>query len=71
MFDSLRCVAQGTGTRKDNEEIIDWVWSVGGAGTSRRVTKKLGPDTLNGTETYTLPDGSIMIDTYHLTRISP
>jgi hypothetical protein len=68
LFDSLRCVAKGTGKRQGNKEIINWVWSVQGAGTSIRVTDKVSEDKFISTETYTMPDSSIMEDKVEMSR---
>ena len=68
LFDSLRCVAKGTGKRQGNKEIINWVWSVQGQGTSTRVTEKISDDKFISTEKYTMPDGSAMEDTAEMTR---
>jgi hypothetical protein len=38
LFDSLRCIAKGTGKREGNKEIMSWVWSGQGQGTSTRFT---------------------------------
>ncbi|MGD0573136.1 MAG: hypothetical protein ABSB11_08965 [Sedimentisphaerales bacterium] len=68
LFDSLRCVAKGTGKRQGNKEIINWVWSVQGQGSSTRVTEKIGNDRFISTEKYTMPDGSAMKDIAEMTR---
>jgi hypothetical protein len=68
LFDSLRCVAKGTGKREGNKEIINWVWSVQGQGSSTRVTEKISDDKFISTEKYTMPDGSAMIDKAEMTR---
>jgi hypothetical protein len=62
LFDSWRCVAQGTGARKGNTEVIEWKWSLAGAGTSVRITRKVSDNRIAVTERYTLSDGSIMED---------
>lgn len=62
LFDSWRCVAQGTGIRKGNTEVIEWKWSLAGAGTSVRTSVRVNDDRLAVTEKYTLSDGSIMED---------
>ena len=68
LFDSLRCVAKGTGKRESNKEIMQWEWSVQGAGTSRRITEKVGPDKLVINEKYSLPGGKTMEDNLEMTR---
>jgi hypothetical protein len=69
LFDSLRCIAKGTGKRQGNKEIISWVWSVQGQGSSVRTTEKVSYDKFIATEKYTLSDGSIMEDKLEMTRI--
>jgi hypothetical protein len=68
LFDSWRCVAQGTGTRKGNTEVMEWEWSVGGRGTSVRTTERISDDKLTATEIYTLADGSTMEDRAQMIR---
>ena len=41
LFDSLGCIAKGTGKREGNKEIMNWVWSGQGVGSSVRVTEKV------------------------------
>jgi hypothetical protein len=68
LFDSLRCIAKGTGKREGNKEIMNWVWSGQGQGSSTRVTEKVSDDKFISTEKYTMPDGSAMEDTLEMTR---
>ena len=68
LFDSLRCIAKGTGKREGNKEIMNWVWSGQGQGTSARVTEKISDDKFISTEKYTMPDGSAMEDKAEMTR---
>lgn len=68
LFDSLRCIAKGTGNRQPNKEIMKWEWSGSGQGTSTRITEKVSDNKLIMTEKYTLPDGSIMEDKGEMTR---
>jgi hypothetical protein len=68
LFDSLRCIATGTGKRQGNKEIMEWKWSGSGQGTSIRITEKVSDDKLVITEKYTLPDGSTMEDKGEMTR---
>jgi hypothetical protein len=70
LFDSLRCIAKGRGKREGNKEIINWVWSGQGQGSSVRITEKISDDKFIATEKYTLPDGSIMEDKLEMTRDS-
>ncbi len=62
LFDSWRCMAQGIGIRKGTTEIIEWKWSLAGAGTSVRVTERVSDDRIAVVEKYTLSDGSTMED---------
>ncbi len=62
LFDSWRCVAQGTGKREGNKEIMEWKWSLAGAGSSVRVTEKVNDNKIVMTEKYALIDGSTMED---------
>lgn len=68
LFDSLRCIAKGTGKREGNKEIMEWEWSGQGQGTSIRITEKASDNKFTITEKYTLPDGSIMEDRGEMTR---
>jgi hypothetical protein len=68
LFDSLRCIAKGTGRREGNKEIINWVWSGQGQGSSTRVTEKISDDKFISTEKYTMPDGSAMQDKAEMSR---
>ena len=68
LFDSLRCIAKGTGRREGNKEIINWVWSGEGHGSSTRVTEKISDDRFISTEKYTMPDGGTMEDKAEMTR---
>jgi len=68
LFDSWRCVAEGTGCCESDRETMRWEWSVGGQGTSVRTTEKVGEDRLTVTEKYTLPDGTIMEDRVQMMR---
>jgi hypothetical protein len=68
LFDSLRCIAKGTGKREGNKEIINWVWSGQGRGSSARVTEKISNNKFISTEKYTMPDGSTMEDKAEMTR---
>jgi hypothetical protein len=68
LFDSLRCIAKGTGKRQGNKEIINWVWSGQGQGSSTRVTEKISDDKFISTEKYTMPDGGAMEDKAEMTR---
>lgn len=62
LFDSWRCVAEGSGRREGNREIMEWKWSLAGGGTSVRVTEKVSDEKIVMTEKYSLVDGSTMED---------
>jgi hypothetical protein len=62
LFDSWRCVAQGTGERAGNREVMEWKWSLAGAGSSVRITEKVSDNKIVLIEKYTLVDGSTMED---------
>ncbi len=68
LFDSARCVAEGTGQREGDRETMRWEWLVGGQGTSVRTTQRIGDARLVITEKYTLPDGTSMEDRVQMTR---
>ncbi len=68
LFDSFRCVAKGTGKHVGNKETINWVWSVGGQGSSTRVTEKISNNKFRTVEKYSLPGGGTMEDTMEMTR---
>lgn len=69
LFDSMRCIAKGTGRREGNKEIIEWEWSAWAQGaSSTRITEKVSDDKIVITEKYTLPDGSIMEDYWEMIR---
>ncbi len=70
LFDSLGCIAEGTGKREGNKEIINWTWSGKGQGTSVRTTEKISDDKFISTEKYTLPNGSVMEDKVEMNRAS-
>jgi len=68
LFDSLRCVAEGRGRRQGNKEVMDWQWSVGGQGTSTRITERVGDNECIITQKDTSPDGAITEGTARMTR---
>jgi hypothetical protein len=69
LFDSMRCIAKGTGRLEGNKEIMEWQWFVQGQGaTSTRIIEKISDNKLTLIHKYTLPDGSKMEDTIEMTR---
>ncbi|HXK37035.1 MAG TPA: hypothetical protein VJ553_05645 [Candidatus Paceibacterota bacterium] len=69
LFDSWRCVAQGTGKREGDKQIMEWQWSARGQGTSVRTTERISDDRYTVTEKYTLPDGGTMEDRVQMVRV--
>lgn len=67
-FDSLRCIAKGTGRLEGNKEIMEWQWSVSGQGTAVRIREKVSDDKLIVTWKHTMPDGRIMKEKMVLTQ---
>ncbi len=69
LFDSLRCIAKGTGKRQGNKEIIEWKWSVTAQGaTSVRIIEKINDNKFTLNHKYILPDGNKMEDKIEMTR---
>jgi hypothetical protein len=62
LFDTWRCVAQGTGRCDANKEVVKWKWSLAGAGTSVRTTERVNDNKIVVVEKYALPGGSTMED---------
>ena len=69
LFDSIRCIATGTGRLEENREIMEWEWSGQGQGaTSTRIIEKISDNKFTLIHNYTLPDGSTMEDKGVMTR---
>ena len=69
LFDSMRCIAKGTGRLEGNKEIMEWEWSGTGQGaTSVSIIEKINDNTFTLNQKYTLPDGKIMEDKGVVTR---
>jgi len=69
LFDSLRCIAKGTGKRQGNKETIEWKWSVTAQGaTSVRIIEKINDNKFTYNHKYTLPNGKKMEDKIEMTR---
>jgi hypothetical protein len=68
IFDSMRCIAQGTGRIEGNKEIMDWQWSLQGQGTSRRIMEKISNNRIILTQKYDFPDGGTMEDYWEMVR---
>lgn len=69
LFDSMRCIAKGTGRLEGNKEIMEWRWSGQGQGAiSTRIIEKISDNQFNLNHKYTLPDGSKMEDKIEMTR---
>jgi hypothetical protein len=69
LFDSLRCIAKGTGRLEGNKEIMEWEWSVTGQGaTSVRIIERISDNKFTLNHKYTLPNGNKMEDKAEFTR---
>ena len=69
LFDSLRCIAKGTGKRQGNKEIIEWKWSVTAQGaTSVRIIEKISNNKFTINHKYILPNGNKMEEKIEMTR---
>jgi hypothetical protein len=68
IFDSMRCIARGTGRIEGNKEIMDWQWSLLGQGASRRIMEKISDDRIIITQKYDFPDGGTMEDYWEMVR---
>ncbi len=69
LFDSMRCIAKGTGKRNGNKEIMEWRWFVQAQGaTSIRIIGKISDNKLTINHKYTLPDGNKMEDKVEMNR---
>jgi hypothetical protein len=70
LFDSMRCIAKGTGRLEGNKEIMKWRWSGTGQGaTSVRIIEKINDNKFTLNHKYTLPNGNKMEDTGEMTRV--
>ena len=68
-FDSMRCIATGTGRLEGNREIMEWVWSATAQGaTSVSITEKINNDKFTYNHKYILPNGNKMEDKVEFTR---
>ena len=69
LFDSMRCIARGTGQLKGNKEIMEWQWFGTGQGArSAHVIEKINNNQFSYTHKYTLPDGRKMEDKIEMVR---
>jgi hypothetical protein len=63
LFDSLRCIAVGRGSRQGDKEVTEWKWKCGEQETtSIRTTEKANEDKLLITDKYLTPDGKIWME---------
>jgi hypothetical protein len=70
LFDSLRCIAKGTGRLEGNKEIMEWEWSVTAQGaTSVRIIEKINDNKFTLNHKYILPNGKKMEDKVEMTRV--
>lgn len=60
LFDNLRCIAKGRGTREGYREVVQWEWQNGQRST--RITERVSDDRMRVIERTGNPDGSIMED---------
>ena len=68
-FDSMRCIAKGTGRLEANKEIIEWEWSVTSQGvTSVSIMEKISDNKFTYSMTYTLPGGNEMEEKIEMIR---
>jgi hypothetical protein len=67
LFDSLRCIATGRGSRQRDRETVEWKWQTGQ--TSTRITQRVDADRMVITERTPQRDGSVMEDKGEMTRI--
>jgi hypothetical protein len=69
LFDSMRCIAKGTGRLERNKEIMEWVWSATAQGaTSVRIIEKINDNKFTYNHKYILPNGNKMEDNVEFTR---
>ena len=68
LFDNLRCVAQGKGTRDKGKETVAWEWHSGHKST--RITERVSDDRMRVTERTLNPDGSVMEDKGEMVRVT-
>jgi hypothetical protein len=69
LFDSMRCIAKGTGRLEGNKEIMEWKWSAFAQGvTSVRIIEKISDNKFTLNHKYTLPKGNKMEDKGEMTR---
>ena len=70
LFDSMRCIATGTGRLQGNREIMEWVWSGTAQGaTSVSIIEKISNNKFTINHKYTLPNGNKMEDKVEMTRV--
>jgi hypothetical protein len=70
LFDSLRCVARGTGRLEGNKEIMEWEWSATAQGaTSVRIIEKINDNKFTYNHKYILQNGKKMEDKIEMTRV--
>jgi hypothetical protein len=69
LFDSMRCIAIGTGRLEGNKEIMEWVWSGTAQGaTSVRIIERINDNKFTYNHKYILPDGKKMEDKIEMVR---
>ena len=69
LFDSMRCIAKGTGKREGNKEIMEWQWFAQAQGaTSVHIIEKINDNKFTGNHYITLPNGNKMEEKIEMTR---
>jgi hypothetical protein len=69
LFDSMRCIAKGTGRLEGNKEIMEWKWSAFAQGaTSVSIIEKINNNKFTYNHKYTLPNGKKMEGKGEMTR---
>ncbi len=70
LFDSMRCIATGTGRLEGNREIMEWVWYATARGaTSVSIIEKISDNKFTYNHKYILPNGNKMEDKVEMTRV--
>lgn len=70
LFDSMRCIAEGRGSRQGNKEVIEWEWSGNAEGAkSITIIEKVDDNKFTLNHKYILPNGKKMEDKTEITRV--
>jgi hypothetical protein len=69
LFDSMRCIARGTGRLEGNKEITEWKWSGNAQGAaSVGIIEKINDNKFTLNHKYNLPNGNKMEDKVEMSR---